>query len=545
MNARMNQAMGRAKLLSSGFTPGQRGIVVVGIALLVLGALALSRWAAQPSWTPLYAKLSSADASAVAEELKAQNIPSPLTDGGNTVLVPQASVYELRVALGAKGIPAGDGGGDSWALLDNLGMTTTEFQQNTTYQRALEGELGKTLKAISGVNTAVVHLAIPKRDVFATEQDAPTAAVLLSLAPGTELSRSQVRSVTRLVAGSVPGLDAARVTVTDGNGSLLTSPTDGAGGDTSAATEADQQTAQYEDRVGAKVQQALEQILGPGHAVVRVSAQLDYSNRHIVSTSYAGATPSVPPLSERLDQEAYGGGGAGVGGVMGLITPSGILASPSNGQYARSDITRNNAVNSIVTDAVAAPGTVQRLSASVILDAKTAGSIDTTLIQGQVANMLGIDSKRGDTVQVDKLPFDTTATEAAKKDLEKAQAAERTAGYVDMGTKGGIALVVLVLGIIAAIRRKKAGPTVRASATDLPPGMFLPNSMQALPSDALRELGPGVGIGAGGLPSIDDPLELNPVAERDKLRAEVSTFVDQQPEEIAQLVQGWIGTGTR
>ena len=155
-------------------------------------------------------------------------------------------------------------------------MTSTDFQQNVAYQRALEGELGKTLKAMQGVQTAIVHLAIPTKDVFSDDSDKPTASVLLALQPGVTLTTTQVRSVMHLVAGSVPGLDASDVTVSDANGDLLSTREDGAAGAAAAANETDAQTAQFEDRMGQSVQQMLDRVLGPGHAVVRVNAQLNF-----------------------------------------------------------------------------------------------------------------------------------------------------------------------------------------------------------------------------------------------------------------------------
>ena len=190
MNGRMNAAFERGRRMLAGFTAGQRAMLVVAVVGLVVAVVALSRFAAQPSWTPLFSNLSGSDASAVVEQLKAQGAQYQLTNGGSTVLVPESQVYDLRVALAGKNLPAADSGG--WSLLDQQGMTSTDFQQNVAYQRALEGELGKTLQAMTGVQTAIVHLAIPKKDVFTSAADVPTASVLLALQPGITLTQGQV-----------------------------------------------------------------------------------------------------------------------------------------------------------------------------------------------------------------------------------------------------------------------------------------------------------------------------------------------------------------
>jgi flagellar M-ring protein FliF len=539
VNARMTQVMGRARGMAAGYTPGQRGIIVVAVLALVMGAIALTNWVAQPTWTPLFSQLSGSDANAIVEQLRAENVQYQLADGGSTILVPQTQVYDLRVSLAGKGLP-GNEDDAGWGLLDRQGMTATDFQQNVAYQRALEGELAKTVGAIGGVKTAVVHLAIPKRDVFADEQDKPTASVLLQLAPGTTMGKAQIRSVTHLVAGSVPGLEPSDVTVSDSTGAMLSAPENGTGGAASLANDADQQTAQYEDRKSTELQQMLDRVLGPGKAVVQVSAQLNYDTRQTTSETYL-ASPAVTPLSEATSREILNGGASGTGGPLGVISPTlSPLTGAASGQfYSKENRTVNNAVGKVVTQEQAVPGAVERLSIAVVLDAKSAGAVDTTEVQSLVASAAGVDSQRGDIVKVNKLPFDTAAVEEAKKELAKAEAAERTAGYVDLGTKAGIGLLVVIVVMIALLRRrKKGGPTVEASASDLPNGVLMPSRVDAISADRRRELGPGPdGETAGdgrGAPGAA------PALEREKLRDEVASFVDSQPEEIAQLVQGWL-----
>jgi flagellar M-ring protein FliF len=531
----MNQAMGRARGLAGGFTPGQRGIILVAMAALVLGAVALTNWVAQPTWTPLFTQLSGADANAIVEELRGQNVQYQLADGGATVMVPQSQVYDLRVSMSGKGLP-GKSGGEGWSLLDKQGMTATDFQQNINYQRALEGELNKTLGSITGVNTAVVRLAIPKRDVFASEQDKPTAAVLLALAPGTTLDKGQIRSVTHLVAGSVPGLDPSQVTVSDGNGAMLSTPENGAGtgGAAGIANDADEQTAQYEDRLSHAVQQMLDRVVGQGNAVVRVNAQLNYDTRHSTSESYLPSP--VIPLSEQTSRETYGSSGNAAGGVLGVVTPSPIASPSGTGGYLKEAATRNNGVGKVITEEQAAPGGIERLTAAVILNADASGAADTAKIQALVSSALGVDSTRGDLVTVDTMPFDKTTAEATKKEIAAAASAAKTAGYIDLGKKAGLGLLVLIVAILVMMKSKgSGGASVDASASDLPDGMLMPSRLEAIGADRLRELGPGAGGTAmGGM------IDSNPALERDKLRGEVSSFVDSQPEEIAQLVQGWL-----
>ena len=525
----------RARMLYSGFTVGQRAIVLVAVAGLLLGAFALAQWVSQPAWGPLYGNLQGSDANAIVEQLQSKGVPYKLADGGATVLVPQSQVYALRVSLSGQGLPASSST-DGWALLDKQGVTATDFQQNVAYQRALEGELAKTLGAIQGVQTAVVHLAIPKKDVFATEADKPTASVLLALQTGTTLDQRQVLAVTHLVAGSVPGLDPSNVTVTDSTGKLLSTAGVGADGAASTAGDTDAQTAQYEARLGSTVQQMLDRVLGPGHSVVRVNAQLDFNSTESTSETYMSNT--APPLSQATVHETYVGNGAGAGGALGQTVPtlSPTAGSTAGGNYLRDQNTVNNAVGKVVQKTDAAPGAVQRLTVAVVLDTKTV-TADPNMISQIVANAVGLNPQRGDAVQVNKLPFDTTTTTAVAKDVATAQAAAKTQGYVDLAKKAAIGLALLTTGLVMLRKRRKAAK-LAATAGDLPhqyADYYVGPGLPGMPGPmaAVEGIDPAV-LALAAAPGED------PALEREVMREQVSQLVDNQADDVAAVIQGWL-----
>jgi flagellar M-ring protein FliF len=215
--------------------------------------------------------------------------------------------------------------------------------------------------------------------------------------------------------------------------------------------------------------------------------------------------------------------------VSPTLTP--YTPGASSQEYLKEERTVNNALGKELTTEKAAPGGVERLSIAVVLDSNTLGATDTTTVQQLVASASGVDAARGDIVQVDKLPFDTAAAEEATKELAQAEAAARTAGYVDLGQKAGLVLLAVIVGVVIMMRRKKGAPaSLEVSASDLPDGVLMPARLDALAAERLRELGPGPAEDATAIPVLD----------RDGMRDEVASFVDSQPEEIAQLVQGWL-----
>jgi flagellar M-ring protein FliF len=173
----------------------------------VAAAFLFTRVSHDQSYTPLFTNLDAADASQITDALTAKGVPYELADSGRTVTVPQSDVYQLRIDLSAQGLP-GSGGG--YALLDNQGITTSEFRQRVDYQRALQGELEKTIAAMDGVQATSVHLVVPPQSVFADTSQPASASVLLRVTPGHTLSSSHVQAIVHLVASSVDASSPSR-----------------------------------------------------------------------------------------------------------------------------------------------------------------------------------------------------------------------------------------------------------------------------------------------------------------------------------------------
>ncbi|MGN6331570.1 MAG: flagellar basal-body MS-ring/collar protein FliF [Motilibacteraceae bacterium] len=517
------------------FTLGQKVVTVLAVIGLALGALLFNRWASTPTYAPLFSNLAASDASAIVDKLNSAGTPYKLANGGSTILVPQGQVDGVRLQMSGQGLPASDS--SSWALLDKQGMTSSQFQQQVAYQRALEGELAKTIQSIQGVDAAVVNLAIPQKDVFTKESDKPTASVLVRTKAGQDLTSQQVQAVTNLVASSVPGLTPDMVTVADGKGRVLSAQ--GTAGGAGADTRGDQ-TRSYEDRMSQSLQDMLDRVVGPGHSVVRLTADLDYDSTDTTTEKYV-YDKTVPPVASSTTTEKWSGaGGTAVGGVLGpdnISVPAGS-ATPGANTYQKDSATVNNAVGKVVEQRKSAPGTVRKLNVAVLLDTRTAGTIDPAQVQALVASAAGITASRGDTIQVSRMPFDQSAEKDAQTQLAEAKKAEQTASRMSLIKTGGlVGLVVLVVlyALLAGRKRRKApalSPEERLQIEALQRSLELANVQPA---------GELTGTGNVAIAALDPAPAPDPAAQLAALaRDEIGQLVQQQPEEVAQLLRGWL-----
>jgi flagellar M-ring protein FliF len=514
MPAALAGPLNRVKTLLSTISLGQKIVIGLLLAGLVLGGFMFTRWITAPTMTPLFSNLASADASAIVDELTAEGVSYSLADGGQTIMVAQDAVYNLRLTMSGKGLPAGNESG--YALLDQQGITTSEFQQQVSYQRALEGELANTLKALDGVNAAVVHIALPKDQVFATDEGKPTASVLLDLAPGTNLSGEQVQAVTHLVSSSIEKMDPADVTVADSTGAVLSAAGEGI---SSAAGDAQlQQEQEFEARLAANAQTILDTVAGPGNAKVSVRADLDFSKRDTTSESYT-YVPGTPALSEQTSKETYTGTGAAVGGVLGAENTA--TTGNGNSTYDKNSTTSNNAVGKTTETVQGAPGAINRLTVSVVMNDATAAGLNPQQIQDAVSNSVGLDTARGDAISVATMAFDTTAAQKAAADLKAAEAAAKSAQMWSMIKTGGIALGIVLLVLIVWLRSRR-GREEYEELEDEEPVEF-----ERIQVESVRD------------PALEDRQAKLESAQRERVRGEISEMVSERPDEVATMLRGW------
>jgi flagellar M-ring protein FliF len=515
------------------FTPGQKAVTIAAVLALVIGGYFFATWASKPSYAILFNNLSTKDASAIVESLQKSGAQYELANDGQTVMVPQDQVNDLRLSLSGEGLPGDAGTG--YSLLDQQGITTSDFMQHTNFQRALEGELSNTIKSIDGVEAATVHLVIPQKDVFADDQDKPTASVLVASATTQPLSGQQVQSIVHLVASSVEGLDPTQVTVAGADGKIL-STGGGAAVGTGSDSGNESQTVAFQNRMNTSLQNMLDSVVGPGHAVVTTTADLDFDQTQTTSKSF-NANPSAPALSESNSREAYNSSQSCAGGVLGPDNVSGPGCTSGNsssgpGQYENSNTVRNNAVDETQEVRKNAPGSIRKLNVAVLLDSTVAGSVDPAQVQQLVTSAAGIDASRGDSIAVSAMPFDQSAAQAAQKALSEQATAAKDAKQSSLVKTGALAAVVLALLFVAWRTSRKGKRRRSLTATER---KHLEDMQAALESQRLNELNqaiPAQMLEAG----VDDT---NGQAREERQR-EIEQMVKDQPDEMAVLLRGWL-----
>ena len=512
-------------------TPVQKIATGAAVLTLVGGAVMFSRSGSGPQMSPLYTDLEASDAASVTEGLASRGVPYELADGGQTVLVPQDQVYEMRVALSAEGLPSSNEG---YALLDQQGITTSEFRQRIDYQRALEGELAMTLEAIDGVDSATVHLALPEESVFVDEPADPTASVLVASASPQGITDAQVAAMVHLVASSVKGMQPADVTIADAAGNVLASG--GEDGSSSSATGGgdarSDATEQLESDIAGELRAMIGRVTGIDNVAVTVRADLDLTERESVSEMYdtTAADGAGVVTNERTSTETYTGTQAA--DQTGVLGPDGAVVAPvttpgGENTYNKDDAERNYAINRTVESVTETPGTIQRLHVAVLVDETKVTEEQVAAIEELVSTASGVDTERGDQIVVTRLAFDTAAADEATKVAEAQVAAEAAAKQSSLIQTGVIALIALIAIILAFLSTRKARKEVAT-----------PIDIEALRSAAV----PGEnGAGSAEDGAIIDVVEINPVHEASRYALdELSLLAERKPEDVAQILQSWL-----
>lgn len=504
-------------------TPMQRvtlGLVGAGFVVALAFFAFLSQ---QVEYATVFSNLSQQDAAAVVAKLKETKIPYELSDGGTTVKVPNSQVHEVRLQLASEGLPQGSGVG--FELFDKTSFGLTDFAQKLNYQRALEGELARTINQLSAVEQSRVHVVIPKPELYTENEKSATASVVISLRPGQELQGEQIRGICNLVAGSVEGLKPENVTIIDTHGNILSDAAVGSQiGQVTKATASQLEMQQsYQKNLEKSAQALLDQVLGHNKAAIRVHADLDWDQVESNSETFSPPGTVAQVRSSTETTERYTGNpGDWVGGIPGVssnvpsylgvestITSTESISGTLMPAYERVDKTNNFELSKVVERTTKAPGTVKRLSVAVLLD-NVVDDAQIQKVESLVSAAVGLDTTRGDAITVASMPFDRTYYEQQAQALDEAQ---RYSMYFDIG-KIAVAIIALVVTLLfVRSLSRRLGSAKEAPTEQLPP----PSVVTV---------------------TVPDLAELQ--QKRESARGQVSTLARTQPAAVAGLVKTWL-----
>lgn len=540
-----------------GNLPG-RAKLMAGLAVALLAAVAATAMlrSQQPEWRVLYANLSDKDGGAVIAALSQLNVQHRFSEGGGAVMVPASQVHEARLKLASQGLPKG--GAVGFELMENQRFGVTQFQERLNFQRGLEGELARSIMALSAVQSARIHLALPQQTAFLREQQKPSASVLLTLHGGRTLERGQIAGIVHLVASSVPELNPDTVSVVDQHGNLLSQNAGAAPNGLDSAQLL--HVRQLEQGLAARVLAIVEPIVGVGNVKTQIAADIDFTQSESTAEIYTPNQGSAPAAirSQQLSEAPGGAGGAaqananatGVAGVLSNQPPA-TAASPVNGPApsltaggtalaaggVKRDAVTNYEVDKTVRVVRSATGVVKRLSAAVVLNHATVtasdGKVTTAAltaaqieqITGLVREAIGYSKERGDSLSVANAPFSVAPAAPPAAELPMWQRPEILDLARSLG--GWIALpmlaLIIVLGLVRPALKLGRNPSpLRTLETTVQDPLSLP-SPEASPPVALL----------GGQPSLQQ-------AQLEDIRQ----LAKQNPGTVANVVRNWVNQPT-
>jgi flagellar M-ring protein FliF len=529
----------------------QKISIGAALAAVVTTLFVLIIWANRPVYKTLYANMNTDDAPLVVNKLKAGNVPYRLKDGGSTVEIPQELVYDTRLEMAQEGLPKGGGAG--FELFDRSSYGMTEFLQDVNYQRALQGELARTISNLNEIEETRVHLTIPKNRLFIAEEESAKATVVVKLRRNADLNREQVKAIGSLVAGAVKGLTPEGVQIIDTSGRLLSEFLD----EINSPVMMTQTQFEYQRRIERdlenKLYTILSRALGEGGAVAKVTAEIDFSKRETNKEEFG--TEPVLRSAENIEIISTNSpeGPQGVPGVESNLAEPQVLGSNMISSYEKTEERSNFEINRTVTQEVKAYGTIKKLSVAVVIDNKNVNRTDENgnlitesvsrsqeeinTIRNLVATAVGLDQNRGDQVEVSNISFDTSALQQENLLLQR----EKTVELITLASKYGLAALIILLFYFMVVRRilnrmdKKTvtynedGTITVSTALDpmdvtLKDSAGFPKTLEELEREVEQEL--------------DESIPVNTDAVKSKVMLKkIEEFCEEDPEGAANIIK--------
>lgn len=508
--------LGRLREIWSGLETRSQLTLVGAVVAILATFFFLYSFASKPSYSTLASNLDPAQTGQAEKALAAAGVTYQIQAGGTQIGVLSGQESQARVALAEKGVL--NGGHVGFEIFDKSNLGATDFQQKVDYQRALEGEIARTIESIQGVSSADVQLVLPDDTLFADQASKASAAVLIG--GGAQLDAQTVRGIANLVASSVKGLDAQNVTITDDTGGLLWPTSDAAGG-ASASTKLEADSL-YSSQLAGQINALLSSTLGPGKALARVHADLNVDQRTIDKVTYAKKGVPLQTQTDKETLQSKGGAAAALpAGTATNTNTAGYAAAAGGGngqsKYDHTTGSTQFGVDKTIERAVVAPGSVNKLDVALVVD-QSVPAAQVASLQKSVASLAGVTPSRGDTLAVSRIAFAKPAAAAAAAKSPLAMLGDPIA----LAKKVGVAFAALIfLFMMRRALKKREGE-------------------EAVPEPTwLREIERGMTVSeleAGStlaLPSGDH-------AKRDEAREAVEEIANNNPEVIAHQVAAWM-----
>ena len=493
------------------------------VALALASLLVMSLWLKAPDYQLLYANLSQEDAGAIVEKLKNQKIPYEVSNGGRTIRVASDMIHETRLQLAGEGLPEGSDVG--LEMFEDAPLGMTDFIQKINFQRALQGELTRTIKTLDAVAQVRVHLVIPKDNLFRKQKPKGKASITLKLKSGKSLSEGQIQGIVHLVSASVGSIEASNVVIVDVNGNLLSGgkePSEGA----MMSTSNFKHKLRVQKELQAKIIKMLEDALGSGKVIAKISTDLDFEQ--VERTEEIFDPDSQVVRSENQISESSVGSipPGGIPGVQALV-PSGEDSGSGAGQAAqrnKSNAVFNYEINKEVRRISKPVGEITKLSVAVMIDGTMAGDPaeyqprtpeEMAKYLQMVQSAVGFDAERGDVVQVENIQFDHSQLDKEKAEIESAE-------QIDLALEVGKLVVGLIFLIMFFTR------VIRPIIT------WMTTTVEVIPQT--EQLGV-----ADNNPADEETKRLTEMENQaDKIRKSVNEFVGQDPKYTAGVIRKWM-----
>ncbi len=478
--------------------PGNRRVLLIGVLVVVLAALAaVGRWASTPTYVTLYRDLDLKESGLIAEQLGKTNVPYKLVTGGTEVQVPVAEVARARVALAKDGLPAS--GRPGLELFDKPSWGMTDFTQRVTYQRALEGELSRTLGQIAGVERAEVHLVMPAPSAVRRNDRPAGASVVLTLRGGASLGPESVQGMAYIVSNSVESLSPDNVAIMDATGRVLSAPASAGTGSGLTGRQLEVQRG-IEQRTVDKIEEMVATVVGVGRVRAQVTAEMSFDQ-------VDQTVETFNPDGQVLQTEQRSEGSAEGGGQQTVVS----------NQYQNSRRMERSQSNA---------GKLTRITVAVLVDEKSLRAERTRQLadlDAMVRNAVGIDSTRGDRLSVLAVPFEPVAVEQAQANAKPKVDVVATAERFSRPAVGIVAIVAMILVALQLVRA--LGPSKSARGGGGAPGGA--PTAGTLPAGADAEVEP---------PALPTPDEARVLKLKERLRHESQ----HRPETTAQVMRAWL-----